>query len=161
MDPLSAFSLAAGVIQVVDYGTRILSTTYEIYQSGSGHTARNVELSTLSRELSGLSEQLQSRLCDVKRPPEASESALLDLCRRCMEASAELQSAIDGLRAKGKKRIRVAACSFVSALKSIWTEDRVERLRDRLTEIRSQMTMAILVCILYGIPDGAALISGL
>ncbi|KAL1641927.1 hypothetical protein SLS58_005763 [Diplodia intermedia] len=147
MDPVSAFSLAAGVIQVVDYGTRLLSTTYEIYQSESGKTARDVELSTLSQGLSDVSEQLKNRLCDAKKAPAASENALLDLCRRCVEASAELQSAVNALEARGTTRVGIAASSFVSALRSIWTESEVDRLRGRLTEIRSQMTIATLVSV--------------
>jgi len=38
MDPTSSFSLAAGVVNVVDYGTRVLSTKFEIYESGTGGT---------------------------------------------------------------------------------------------------------------------------
>ncbi|OJD34129.1 ent-kaurene oxidase [Diplodia corticola] len=141
MDPISTFSLAAGVIQVVDYGTRVLSTTYQIYQSGSGQTTRDVELSSLSQDLSDLSERLK------KRPSGTPENALLHLCDRCVEASDELQRAIDALRARGTTRISVAASSLVSALKSIWTEDKIGRLRDRLSEIRSQMTIATLVSV--------------
>jgi hypothetical protein len=33
MDPVSAFSLGASVIQVVDFATRVLSDTYDIYQA--------------------------------------------------------------------------------------------------------------------------------
>lgn len=155
MDPISAFSLAASVINVVDYGTRVLSNTYEIYQSKSGHTLRDVELTTLSRDLTGLSKQLERRLHDAKSSPGATDSALLDLCQRCMEASTELQSAINGLQAKGTTKINIAASSFVSALKAIWTESEIEKLRARLTEIRSQMTIAILASLWFGTPDCA------
>ncbi|KAL8828970.1 MAG: hypothetical protein Q9170_006370 [Blastenia crenularia] len=35
LDPVSAFSLAAGVLQTVDVGTRVLSMCHEIYKDGS------------------------------------------------------------------------------------------------------------------------------
>ncbi|KAL0260205.1 hypothetical protein SLS55_003889 [Diplodia seriata] len=130
MDPISAFSLAAAVAQIVDYGTRILSDTYEI----SGRTARDVELSTISQDLSDLSKQLEVQLDNVEKP---SKSALLDVCKRCVDASDDVQNAADTLRAK-RTRTRVSASTFVSALKSIWTEAEVERLRDSLTEIREE-----------------------
>lgn len=104
-------------------------------------------MSTLSRDLSSISEQLETRLRDAKSSAGTSESALLDSCQRCIDVSAELQSAIDELQVRGTTRIEIAAKSFVSALKSIWNESQIEKLRSRLIEIRSQMMIATVVSI--------------
>lgn len=35
MDPLTAFSLACGVIQIVDFGTKVVQQCRELYKDGS------------------------------------------------------------------------------------------------------------------------------
>jgi len=150
MDPISAFQLAAAVISVVDFSARVLSETREIYQSASGRTARDVELSMLAQELSGLGAQLQSHIPDDATPLVGVEATLVDLSQQCVDASDRLNKAICDLRSNtsGTGRISTAAGSFASALKSVWKGSEIESLRERLTEIRSRMTLAILVCVL-------------
>ena len=43
MDPLTAFGLAAGVLQVVDFSYKALSVCKEIYRDGSLSQHRDVE----------------------------------------------------------------------------------------------------------------------
>lgn len=49
MDPVTAFSLAAGVLQVVDLSLKALSTCKEIYTDGS--LAKNREIEELTKDL--------------------------------------------------------------------------------------------------------------
>ena len=51
MDPVTAFGLAAGVLQVVELSFKALSTCKEIYADGS--LARNRETEELTRYLGG------------------------------------------------------------------------------------------------------------
>lgn len=43
MDPLTAFSLACGVIQVVDFSTKTVAKCVEIYKEGSSSEYRDLE----------------------------------------------------------------------------------------------------------------------
>ncbi|KAK5658053.1 hypothetical protein OQA88_2609 [Cercophora sp. LCS_1] len=149
MDPISAFQLAAAVISVVDFGSRLLSDTYEIYQSGTGQRARDLELSTASRDLAELSAQLQNHLAGTSDAAGGSSAVLFGLSQQCIKASAELQRAINEVQANmaGTGRIGIVANSFVSALKAMWKASEIERLKESLSEIRSQMTVATLVSI--------------
>ena len=52
MDPLTAFSLACGVIQVVDFSTKLVSRCREIYKNGL--SSENSELEDLAVYLKGL-----------------------------------------------------------------------------------------------------------
>ena len=56
MDPLTAFSLACGVIQVVDFITKILIRCKEIYEEGS--LSEYQELETMTKNLVGVHEYL-------------------------------------------------------------------------------------------------------
>ncbi|KAI8682399.1 NACHT domain-containing protein [Fusarium sp. Ph1] len=150
MDPITALQTASAIISIVDFGSRLLSSTCEIYQSASGYTAHEVELSTLSEDLTSLGKQLQDRLPVASSATSASDRTLQKLSARCIEASNKLHSAIHGLQANrsGKGRISTAANSFASALKAVWKNDEIESLREELTEIRSQMTIAAIISVL-------------
>ncbi|KAH7131233.1 hypothetical protein EDB81DRAFT_950572 [Dactylonectria macrodidyma] len=149
MDPINAFQVAAAVIGLVDFGSRLLSDTIEIYQSASGHTARDVELTTLSEDLSSLSEQLQNHLEAASSTSSASESTLRALSARSIDASNKLKSAIGELQANkpGSSKISTAANSLASALKAIWKKSEIEALKENLLEIRSQITITTLVSV--------------
>ncbi|KAK7408953.1 hypothetical protein QQX98_008897 [Neonectria punicea] len=149
MDPINAFQVAAAAIGLVDFGARLLSDSYEIYQSASGRTARDVELATLSGDLSELSKQVQSHLKDGSHVSSRSESALLSLSARCIEASDKLQTGINDLQAgkHGKGKVSTAANSFASALKAVWKRSEIEGLKEDLLEIRSQIVFTSLISI--------------
>jgi hypothetical protein len=59
MDPISAFSLAAGIMQVVDFSTRLLSTANQLYHDGS--TIRNSDFTLVADDLSSLNDKVKAR----------------------------------------------------------------------------------------------------
>ncbi|KAH7228401.1 hypothetical protein B0J15DRAFT_599846 [Fusarium solani] len=150
MDPITALQTASAIIGIVDFGARLLSDTCEIYQSVSGHTARDVGLLTLSDELDGLGKQLQARLQAAPSAASASDRTLQNLAVRCVEASKKLHLAIRDLQAtrSGSSRINTAATSFASALKGVWKKGEIDSLKEELTEIRSQITFAAIISVL-------------
>ncbi|RSL68829.1 hypothetical protein CEP53_002390 [Fusarium sp. AF-6] len=150
MDPITALQTASAIIGIVDFGTRLLSATTEIYQSASGHTARDVGLLTLSDELKTLGKQLQDRLQAAPSAASASDSTLQSLSVRCIEASNRLHAAIRDLQANrsGNGRISTTANSFASALKALWKQGEIESLKEELAEIRSQITFAAIISVL-------------
>ncbi|KAH7123330.1 hypothetical protein B0J13DRAFT_152787 [Dactylonectria estremocensis] len=115
---MNAFQAAAAVIGLLDFGSRLLSSTIDIYKSASRQTARDVELATLCDELSGLSDQLPDHLQVAWPTSSASESNLRALSARSIVASNKLKSAIGELQANkhGSGKISTAANSLASAL---------------------------------------------
>jgi hypothetical protein len=51
MDPISALSLSAAILQFIDFGSKIIVATYSIYQSTDGTTRENLELAQLASTL--------------------------------------------------------------------------------------------------------------
>ncbi|RYP07847.1 hypothetical protein DL765_009000 [Monosporascus sp. GIB2] len=149
MDPVGAFQLAAAIIGVVDFGARLFFDAREIFQSETGRTAHNAQVLALPRELSTLSEQLREHLqaASTTGTRTRSQTTLLGLSQRCIEASKKLQQAVDDLRVnkKANGKFSIAADSFAVALKARWSASEIEDLRKNLTEIRSQMTIAMLM----------------
>jgi hypothetical protein len=149
MDPLTAVSLAACVVQFTDFGIRLLSESHDIYKSASGQTLRTIKLSTVASDLSLLSGEVeqQVRKLTSTSPAGRSELTLVRLCGECKVVSQELQKALAHLRVDGSGSVNLTIKSFVVAVKGFWSSDKINGLRDELVEIRQQMMMAGIVCL--------------
>ncbi|KAI0425195.1 hypothetical protein F5Y09DRAFT_111754 [Xylaria sp. FL1042] len=155
MDPLSILSVAAAVAQFLDFATKIIVDTKEVYDSSLGQTQNDIELSKISHDFSSFTHDLSSKMSKLMQD-DASENAALEvekdtiatLLRLCGESKAinkEIQAILTELRVGGTTKIRLAAKSFVAALRRVWSADRIQRLEHRLDENRKQVTMAMLV----------------
>lgn len=150
MDPLSALVVAASVVQFTDVGIRLLSTTREVYISASGQTKHAIELSAVATDLKQLSEQVEQKSCSLRSHPgqtSDSEEIFLRLCGECQKVSTELLDALAKLKARGRNWLNYAKTSFLVALKSIWSEKKIDELRKRLSRIKEEMTAAALFCL--------------
>jgi energy-coupling factor transporter ATP-binding protein EcfA2 len=155
MDPMSALSVAAAVIQFVDFGGHLLSDTYEIYISPSGQKDNLVQLSALASDLLQLSDQVdrKSRALTQNEQHAKSENQLLKLCSECKTTSKDLQNALDLLKTRGTKTFcfdkNGLGGSFRVALQGIWSHKKIEKMVEDLANIRRRMMMALLVSVWY------------
>ncbi|CAM1503537.1 Fc.00g011280.m01.CDS01 [Cosmosporella sp. VM-42] len=167
MDPLSALGVAAGVVQFIDFGTRLVSEVGQLYLSPSGRTAEEVELTTVASDLAQLGRNVDSETTALARsvPAEgSSEAILLRICEECVAAARELDTAIQALRSSGlgpsfkfgdqqghfddfnsgkMNKISKAAYSFATAIRSV-TSFNAERWRRTLSDLRMRMMSASL-----------------
>lgn len=147
MDPVTAVSLAACVVQFADFGIRLLSDTYEVYKSASGQTSHTIALSKVASDLLLLSGGIeeQSRNLSAASGAGQSEVTLVRLCGECKVVGQELQKALAHLRAEGTGSFNFAIKSFAVVVKGFWSTDKINGLRNKLAEIRQQMMMAAIV----------------
>jgi hypothetical protein len=61
MDPLSALSVAAAVVQFADYGTGLLRTGRALYKSINGALSENIDLEAASDRIRLLGSNVGSR----------------------------------------------------------------------------------------------------
>jgi hypothetical protein len=156
MDSLSALSVAAAVVQFVDFGSRVLSDACHIYESSSGQTSVNLELSTATDDLSRLMDDVQSKAEKAKSLNTAgpdglddSEEIFLRLCRECKEISGKLRHSLEKFRASGANKIDLAVKSVLLSVKGVMAENDIKTLKDRLGQIREQMKLAVLIFLWY------------
>jgi hypothetical protein len=175
MEPFSALSAAAAVVQFVDFGSRILSDSCEVYSSATGQASRYVELSAISSDLAALASEIES--ISAKIPPATEGSAvemLKELCGECRQANSEADKLLAKLQASGVSKFDLdkdnflvsrdriildikpgkfssnfehARNSFMVAIKGTMKDSRLKELRKRMGRIRTQITTALLVCI--------------
>ncbi|KAI1399897.1 hypothetical protein F4819DRAFT_497705 [Hypoxylon fuscum] len=159
MEPLSALSVAAAAVQFLDFGARIITDTREVYQSSSRQIRDNVELGEMAKRFNQLTNAIEYKLREfgpedsifrqLSHGPEQfgdeTEVMLIHLCHQASEIGHELQDLLAKLKSHGKTKIELVANSFVTALKAIWSEEKIEGLKDRLEQTQKQIMMATLV----------------
>ncbi|KAI3390779.1 hypothetical protein diail_8671, partial [Diaporthe ilicicola] len=142
MDPLTAFSLAASVVQFVTFAGGLLKKSVEIHDSVSG-LPKALDIEEAYRDLKGFSSSLHD-LTDASvstvdtqiRKDVASLKALASTCKSDCDA---LLDVIDKLRINDgrSRRIKSIRASFTAFRK----EGEIKHLEKRLAETGSQITL--------------------
>ncbi|KAI0391121.1 hypothetical protein F5Y17DRAFT_24372 [Xylariaceae sp. FL0594] len=156
MDPLSILSVAAAVVQFLDFTAGVLSDTRETYKAVASGSDSEIKLSKVASDFSLLIHNLSSKMSELMREedpdhpmPEYERSTiavLAGLCREAKDINRELQGALRKLEERENiRKIRLAAESFVAALKRAWSAEKIQQLELRLDQNRKQTTMAMLV----------------
>ncbi|KAE9375911.1 hypothetical protein N431DRAFT_481115 [Stipitochalara longipes BDJ] len=144
LDPLTALSVAGTIVQFVDFGTKILSRSRQLYHSTKGALALDEELDLIITHLTKLTAKLIRPLSTPSTENEASEEeqALRELCDACNTVAQEMVERLEGFKVDGKHRIFK---SVWQALKSIWSEKEANDLVRRLSMFRESLELHILV----------------
>jgi len=108
MDPLTALSVASSIIQFVDFGSKLLSRSRQLYKSKEGVLTENVDVETITEDITTLVKGLRGKLpknrsVTVLRTSE-DDDALDELCQRCVSIAEELIARLQKLKVKKKKR---------------------------------------------------------
>jgi len=170
MDPLTALSISAAVVQFCDFGYRLLKNAHEISKSASGEVTEYIELSAVSCDLTALVDDVecklgqyksmsgetaqhigstaQSGLDEIKAHRGSTEDVFFRLCRECRETQHELQTILRKLRGQGHSKLAVAASSWMAALRAVVAASDIEALAERLSQLRQQIMLALLSLLL-------------
>lgn len=133
MDPLSAFGIACGVIQVLDFSTKVVKKWRELYNRGA--TSQNEDLEELASYLAGLRENLKSS-------SQSDRDDLQDLGIKCSDTAEDLIRELQNLKAKGsRKKLVLMSKTF----KNIWKREAIDELWKRLEEYRKILDTRVLV----------------
>ena len=68
MDPLTALGLAANIVQFVDFTSKLISQSHEIYRSADGALEDHVALENVANNLSKLSDELKKEREEALAP---------------------------------------------------------------------------------------------
>jgi hypothetical protein len=158
--PIDALSIAAAVVQFVDFSSRIISKGNEYHKSADGALVENKELEAVAANIEELSVRLhQSLSSKAKRalrknlgnssnsqnqdqPLSYEEQALQTVVINCKMLAAELLDALEQLKLSGKgSRWK----SFRQAFKTIWAKEKIEAMLAKLSQARQQLVVNLLV----------------
>jgi hypothetical protein len=149
MDPLSALSVAAAVVQFIQFSDSIISDTIEIYQSLDGAKQSNRTVESLTTRLSELTTTLVTaeQQSQTRRPTPIADAyggQLRVIVGRCQSISDEL--ILDAL--KGSER-RDLGGSFLSSVKAIRKDRKIKYLEVELRWAHNELSGCLIAMIQY------------
>ncbi|KAK0720831.1 hypothetical protein B0H67DRAFT_644038 [Lasiosphaeris hirsuta] len=145
MDPLSALSVAATVIQFVELGGHFLAKGWDRYKHPDD---QKKELASLLQQLSSLTTVLHEARSyfGVGKKTTGSQQQLLDACASCDRTAAEFQDvlsrATNDLEKLGSSGPRVEKLVNV-----FWGDSKIEKVKTELGSLRSSVTEIAILCI--------------
>jgi hypothetical protein len=141
LDPITAVSLAGTVVQFVDFSAKLISKGYEIYNSADGTFVENRELEVVAHSLQRHIGTLSRSSREVVSPATADEIALKELCEACQSVAGEFLDALDRVKVRGSNR---KWKSVQQALKSYWSQEKIEGLEKRIARFKDQISFNLL-----------------
>ncbi|KAI9935071.1 hypothetical protein MW887_000692 [Aspergillus wentii] len=147
LDPMTALSVATSVVQFVDFGTKLISKSREIYKSADGVLADHAEQAAVSSKLADLTRRLSTFADGYETKLSSAEKALQEVALDCLQVANEFGCAIDQLMVNGKHR---KWKSLRQALKSVWKKEEMEERLVRLDRLRQLVIVHLLVVINEG-----------
>jgi hypothetical protein len=143
LDALSAVSLAATIVQFVDFSSKIVSKGYHLYKSADGALP---ELGYVIRDLKSLNARLQYP--EISSCLTRDEQSLEDLSSQCSTIATELLGRLEKLSVEQNGRNRKWK-SFRQALKSVWSKEALDEMKTTLSGYRSQLELHVLLSLRY------------
>ncbi|KAK3319986.1 hypothetical protein B0T19DRAFT_276585 [Cercophora scortea] len=148
MDPISALSVASGVVAFVDFGGKILSRYLELRRSDEELPAA---MRLIRNDIEQLKRTSNAALVKVKglksKYPTQGES-LDRLADHCLDARGRMDASLEELMGiLGRSKPEGGRSRAVVAVWSVSKEAEFEKLKQRMTTIREEMMMNVLMCL--------------
>jgi hypothetical protein len=133
------------VVQIVDFGSRLILEAHKLYSSSSGQKQEYTELEDITDSLVRSNNDLKRSLTSTESHDLFSnEKDLQFLCDECQVIAEELIRTLNTIKLKeneGKWE------SLQQALKSMWGKAKIENLKKRLDGFRQQLIIVILTAL--------------
>lgn len=169
MDPLSALSVAAAVVQFVDFGSRLVKQASTIRKDAAGVREKIVGIDRISQELLELSGQIRERMAPFQRSggqPTVMELRLLEACDNCKDIGEQIAESISKIQEKGVKSVNVGGSlagpvigalkdgrsmfsDFRDALRLVLAEGRIVDLERNLETTKSRLMLTMIANLWY------------
>ena len=151
MDPVSIFSLVCGIVQIVDFSAKVLSTSKELYDRGS--LAEHEDVDFMSIYLIKLHADLitTGRHASSGVSGEPGRQEILKLAGKCAQTALELHNQLEKLKPASKGRKREA---LKKSFKTIWTKKDLDRLGKELDSYQQALTTKIVINLKYVLSCG-------
>ena len=151
LDPLTAISLSSAVVSFVDFGSKVVSGTRDIYKSGKGTLQENDEIEIITTEVTRLNDRILS--CRPSLPSSLpndlsqNDESLRELAASCKIIADDLLDILQELKVRGSADRNRKWSSFRKAVASQtpWNKDKVQSLEKRLQRIHEQISRRLMV----------------
>jgi uncharacterized phage infection (PIP) family protein YhgE len=111
----------------------------ELYKSASGATSENDELESLAKSLKNLADRTRRKPSNSLKDGRlniTSETILDNLSQQCIQVADELLEMLETVKVKADGG---ALKSAIQAVKTVWKQDRIDDIQQRLDRISKQL----------------------
>ncbi|KAL8877344.1 MAG: hypothetical protein Q9198_004623 [Flavoplaca austrocitrina] len=115
IDPVSAFSLAAGVLQVVDVSLRAISACREIHKDGS--LAQHRDSQEITQQLLETTHLLENCQINVSASAAKHSNDVVDVSKKCSETAKEILTELNKLQRDPKGGFRDSVAKGLRSLR--------------------------------------------
>jgi hypothetical protein len=144
LEPLSAFSVACNVLQIIEFGSQVLSKAIDYRKAANGALSEHQDLRHVLQSLKNLNADLQASMPQLAgtKSPSTAETRLLEANTECLRLSDEFINLLDRLEVKN--RHAMLECLRVS-IKSLWYREKIDAMKSALAQARDNLNVAFLV----------------
>lgn len=144
MEPLTTLSIVTSVVQLIDFGSKIIANTRAVYKTADGITQETRSLSLVASDIQDLTATLQKSLQEASSgAPLCTDAKVLDqLGRECAAVAGEL---LDYLKAFSTTTKPSVWRSVDIAFRVVWTKPRRDGLMAQLQNLRAQFLGRVLL----------------
>lgn len=144
MSGIEAVGAAAAILQLVDFGGKLLVTCYEVYKSHEGAARGTIRIQNVCIEVENISAKL-SRSPARNTHLSENEAALWSLANRAHDLAWHLKLLLDRLRLKSGKETFRTWGAIRQSWRILHQHDRLAEMREELSEIKSLLDTRLLV----------------
>jgi hypothetical protein len=148
LDPLSAFSVACNVLQIVDFGSKVLTQAIDYRKAANGELPENQDLRHVFQSLKSLNMDLKASIPRLtgSKSLSTAETRLLEANEECLRLSMEFIDLLDRLKVKNQHAM--LECLRMS-VKTLWYKEKTRAIERALSQARDNLNVAFLVYIKY------------
>ncbi|KAJ0422247.1 hypothetical protein BJY00DRAFT_311307 [Aspergillus carlsbadensis] len=147
MDPVSALSVAAAVVQFIEVGGKLVNTYFEVRSRGKGQPAEVVSLAASAKDVSSLSSTAKERVDSLGSSYPRHAESLLRVTAEIASVESKIQAGMERLTVNPKKHSTAAGSSMVVAIRIVWSHRELEQWEKQLSGLRDQVIMNVLMCV--------------
>lgn len=149
LEAFGAIALAGNILQFIEFTSKVVSKSVDVYHSASGASQENIVLQTITEELRRLSDSIAVEHVGASE----DDQALVTLAGLCRAQAVKLMTVLQGLnvRADGKQSRKWE--SVYQALKSEWKKDEIEEFQKTLARFQTQIIFQLVKSTRYEAPN--------
>ncbi|KAK3657791.1 hypothetical protein LTR56_002170 [Elasticomyces elasticus] len=146
LDPLSALSLAAALVQFIDFTGTVVSNAHQMHKAATGSSKANFDIEKLVSTLQGLIVDLapSSTSTLAGLPPNAQK--LYAIAAECRKLSEEIIVFLQELRISSQGRSR-AFVAIRQSIRATFKADKTEAMMKTLDRLQIELNAALLLVV--------------
>ncbi|RAH64897.1 uncharacterized protein BO66DRAFT_443542 [Aspergillus aculeatinus CBS 121060] len=155
MDPLSAFSLACNILQVIELGQKTLTLTLNYRKASTGEPREHEDLQGVLQCLISLNVDLHASIPDSTDPDSLTPALarLQQANEECLRLSIEFVDLLNKLKLRTPHALLE---SIRASIKTLWNRDRMEAMSKAVGRARENLNTALL----FYLKDTQATVAG-